>query len=323
MRIKFTFSLLTFLCLTTAALAQKPLICRYPLAGKKTVAEQSDSRAVPEKPVGIRLACHSTLQPAEPLYVLDGTIISTQEFSRVDPNTIQSITKLKEASAVALYGIRGRSGVIIITTKPICFIKDKKDGSPVAGATVEIRTKDGARFYISDSAGQMLVTGISTSEIREIHISSVGYKPAVFTFSPGQEPVLSFELEPTEEVMDTVIVEGYERRRIGCGFCSIRCTKIHCTRISPEVKPNLTVFPNPAPRNSVLTISLPEATNANYLVRIYHADGKTAVQQNISGTAKRKFLQLNLPASLTAGVYFISISAAGKLGLTTQRVVVQ
>jgi TonB-linked SusC/RagA family outer membrane protein len=49
-----------------------------------------------------------------PLYVIDGI---PQEFSRVDPNDIASITVLKDASASAIYGSRAANGVIVITTK--------------------------------------------------------------------------------------------------------------------------------------------------------------------------------------------------------------
>lgn len=49
-----------------------------------------------------------------PLYVIDGI---PQEFSRIDPNDIESITVLKDAAAAAIYGSRAANGVIVITTK--------------------------------------------------------------------------------------------------------------------------------------------------------------------------------------------------------------
>ena len=51
-----------------------------------------------------------------PLYVVDGVPFSGNVNS-IDPNDVQSITVLKDASASALYGSRGANGVIIITTK--------------------------------------------------------------------------------------------------------------------------------------------------------------------------------------------------------------
>lgn len=49
------------------------------------------------------------------LIVIDG--IEQESFEQLDPNEIQSISILKDASATAVYGIRGASGVILITTK--------------------------------------------------------------------------------------------------------------------------------------------------------------------------------------------------------------
>lgn len=52
---------------------------------------------------------------SEPLIVLDGIVGASLD--NVDPNDIQSIDVLKDASAAAIYGARGSSGVILITTK--------------------------------------------------------------------------------------------------------------------------------------------------------------------------------------------------------------
>ena len=52
---------------------------------------------------------------SEPLIVIDGVIGGS--LSTVDPNDIASMDVLKDASAAAIYGSRGGSGVIIITTK--------------------------------------------------------------------------------------------------------------------------------------------------------------------------------------------------------------
>jgi len=51
----------------------------------------------------------------EPLVVIDGVIGAS--LSNVDPNDIESINVLKDGSASAIYGTRGSSGVILVTTK--------------------------------------------------------------------------------------------------------------------------------------------------------------------------------------------------------------
>lgn len=53
---------------------------------------------------------------ADPLFVVDGVPRDKDYFSRMDPQEIESISLLKDASA-AIYGIRAANGVMLITTK--------------------------------------------------------------------------------------------------------------------------------------------------------------------------------------------------------------
>lgn len=52
-----------------------------------------------------------------PLYVIDGIPLNSGGIDFVNPNDIESIDVLKDASATAIYGSRGANGVIIVTTK--------------------------------------------------------------------------------------------------------------------------------------------------------------------------------------------------------------
>jgi TonB-dependent SusC/RagA subfamily outer membrane receptor len=67
----------------------------------------------------------------KPLYVLDGEIISESVMSVIDPNKIESINILKDASAVAVFGEKGKGGVVQITTK-----KGKTNDAPATGRIV-------------------------------------------------------------------------------------------------------------------------------------------------------------------------------------------
>ncbi|HKJ33607.1 MAG TPA: TonB-dependent receptor [Balneolales bacterium] len=58
----------------------------------------------------------STLGNNSPLYIIDG-VPTTSGLSNLDPNDIQSIQVLKDASAASIYGARASNGVIIVTTK--------------------------------------------------------------------------------------------------------------------------------------------------------------------------------------------------------------
>ena len=51
----------------------------------------------------------------DPLIMVDG--IETDNYNDIDPNEVESLSILKDASATAVYGVRGANGVILITTK--------------------------------------------------------------------------------------------------------------------------------------------------------------------------------------------------------------
>jgi TonB-linked SusC/RagA family outer membrane protein len=58
----------------------------------------------------------SSINGNSPLYVIDG-VATTAGMHELNPNDIESIQVLKDASAASIYGSRAASGVIIITTK--------------------------------------------------------------------------------------------------------------------------------------------------------------------------------------------------------------
>ena len=66
-----------------------------------------------DEPV-IRIRGIGSLNSAEPLVLVDGV---ERPFSQLDPNEIESISVLKDASATAVFGVRGANGVILVTTK--------------------------------------------------------------------------------------------------------------------------------------------------------------------------------------------------------------
>lgn len=70
----------------------------------------------PNSSAVIRLRGISTVgSNVQPLVVIDGVLGASLD--NVDPNDIESINVLKDGSAAAIYGSRGSSGVILVTTK--------------------------------------------------------------------------------------------------------------------------------------------------------------------------------------------------------------
>jgi len=86
------------------------------LQGKVAGLQVYNKGGDPNSASTIRLRGISTVgSNSEPLIVVDGIVGASLD--NVDPNDIQDINVLKDGSAAAIYGSRGSSGVILVTTK--------------------------------------------------------------------------------------------------------------------------------------------------------------------------------------------------------------
>ena len=85
------------------------------LQGRMAGVQVTQGDFTPGKGASIRIrGGNSMLGGNDPLYVIDGF---PGDFNNINPNDIQSIEVLKDASATAIYGARGANGVVLITTK--------------------------------------------------------------------------------------------------------------------------------------------------------------------------------------------------------------
>lgn len=102
------------------------------LSAKAAGVQVVTSEGGPEAGFKVRVRGGTSINASsDPLYVIDGFALqgsnvstgiglgnsTTSPLSSIDPNTIESIEVLKDASATAIYGSRGANGVIMITTK--------------------------------------------------------------------------------------------------------------------------------------------------------------------------------------------------------------
>ncbi|WP_066630846.1 SusC/RagA family TonB-linked outer membrane protein [Labilibacter marinus] len=85
---------------------------------------------------------------SSPLTLVDGV---ERDFNNLDPNEIESISVLKDASATAVYGVKGANGVILVTTK--VGAKGKAKVSFTANVGMKTPTID--TDYVADMATNM------------------------------------------------------------------------------------------------------------------------------------------------------------------------
>lgn len=88
------------------------------LQGKVAGLQVFNTSGEPQSSVSLRLRGESSINlSSAPLYILDGIPVSSGVFSSINPNDIENISVLKDASSTAIYGSRAANGVIFVTTK--------------------------------------------------------------------------------------------------------------------------------------------------------------------------------------------------------------
>ena len=87
------------------------------LQGRTPGVEVTTSSGMPGAGARVRVRGTTSInKSSDPLYVIDG-IISTSGLDGLNPQDIQSMEVLKDASSTAIYGSRGANGVILVTTR--------------------------------------------------------------------------------------------------------------------------------------------------------------------------------------------------------------
>lgn len=116
----------------------------------------------------VRVRGFGSINNNSPLYVIDG--VPTQgTLNQINPNDIESMQVLKDASAASIYGARAANGVVIITTKrggegepKITF--DMYTGMQDVGKTLDLlNTKELGEYYYQSEIGAGKAPGTSPS----------------------------------------------------------------------------------------------------------------------------------------------------------------
>lgn len=95
------------------------------LAARAAGVQITQNNAAPGGNISVRIRGTNSINgSSEPLYIVDGIQISNSgsvtdvsPLSTINPNDIESVEILKDASATAIYGARGANGVVLISTK--------------------------------------------------------------------------------------------------------------------------------------------------------------------------------------------------------------
>ena len=131
----------------------------------------------------VRIRGIGTINDSNPLYVIDGVPVGPG--NNINPDDVESISILKDASSSAIYGTRGANGVILITTK-----KGQLNQSPTVNFSFKGGVKKAANQY------DMLNT-TEYADALWLMYKNQGTSPAHLQFGSGSSPVIPDYIVPT------------------------------------------------------------------------------------------------------------------------------
>lgn len=165
--------------------------------------------------VSIRIRGGSSVTSSnEPLFVVDGLPLAIgggvsagrDPLNFLDPNDIETITVLKDASATAIYGSRGANGVVIITTK------SGKQGSRVTyNGSVSRSSVVGGPELLNAAQFRASVTQYAPANLGLIGTGDTNWLDAVEQSAGGQEH--SVAVAGSKEDMNYRLSLGYLNQR--------------------------------------------------------------------------------------------------------------
>ncbi|WPV01938.1 TonB-dependent receptor [Mucilaginibacter sp. cycad4] len=102
---------------STRDISSRPIVSAVEaITGKSAGVQVSIPSGAPGGDLSVKIRGIGSPNGGEPLYVVDGVLAN--DIRAIDPNTIESMSILKDASAAGIYGAAGSTnGVVIITTK--------------------------------------------------------------------------------------------------------------------------------------------------------------------------------------------------------------
>jgi TonB-dependent SusC/RagA subfamily outer membrane receptor len=150
----------------------------------------------------------------KPLFILDGEVISESVMSVIDPNKIESINILKDASAVAVFGEKGKGGVVQITTK--------KGGGVEAPATGRIVVRgmqlDNAKVIISDtvqSSGKTIL--LKSNNLKDLEFMAKNFdgdgNVVLETKGNGKKSGITFSGSPSGSTPSLILIDGEKKTK--------------------------------------------------------------------------------------------------------------
>jgi TonB-dependent SusC/RagA subfamily outer membrane receptor len=287
-------------------------------------------------------------EPDKPLFVVDGIIKDEFDLKEIDPNSIESITVLKDAEASAIYGYRAAFGVVIITTKTAnqrtIYIKNMFTGDPLPAASVDvisIAAKRDTVHLIADSLGKVVVEKILFGKEYELKVSNTGYKGFRSMvnsriISKNYTVLVESQYKELEEVVVTSSVCIIRPRRdqrcfhtaepdnyLVCKVSGINIQMLQKENKNEAGKANVNIYPNPVLRSQKINIEFTSENEGKIIMRLFGINGQqvSSIQYtSIKGLNKIEYM---MDSRLTSGAYALQVINQKNQLIKTEKLIIQ
>jgi TonB-dependent SusC/RagA subfamily outer membrane receptor len=162
------------------------------LGGQVAGVQVQQTQGAPGSAPTVKIRGTSTITAGtSPLYVIDGYPIEDFDMSLINPQNIESIEILKDASSAAIYGSKGANGVVMVTTKRGTTGKTQVNVSYEKGLQQVVRkvgmmdAQEYIQYYIDAHNNSWEVAGGNASDPNDVRPSEYRIPPE-FLNNPEQ-----------------------------------------------------------------------------------------------------------------------------------------
>ena len=149
----------------------------------------------------------ATSNPAAPLIIVDGV---ESHFNRINPEDVDQLSILKDASATAVYGVRGANGVIVITTKQGAVSK------PRINVNAQVRAHSPLKYPRPLGAYQYAL--LHNEAERNAGVTNLFYSPEDLEhYRTGDDPIFHPDVDWYSEIVKTYFLEEQYNANISGG----------------------------------------------------------------------------------------------------------
>ena len=187
------------------------------------------------------------------------------------------------------------------------FITDENN-HPVAGASVQLLPLE--EWRLTDSTGKINLGKVHA--VKEVMVSAVGYESKTIQL----KDVKGNSIQLSKNVLTLGEVVATSSGTITCsktyaagGISIVRAEGLQLTEeVQPKIaKVSFSLFPNPVQKGKEISLTVTGKDVKRYKLLVTDANGKTMLQQNIPAASKTQPVKIAVPASWSAGLYFVSL----------------